>query len=341
MTRSARLVLTATLPAAILWLLCAPRLSAEEYRFPITNPLKSSLLPAGYPPPRVRYAMSFLEIRSDRRQVRFFENRHRLILAVFAQRTPAPLVFVVPGVGGYSLSEPALMLGEQLHGMGFHAVTLPDPLSWQYTLGVSESAVPGYLPLDAREYYDFLRRVVSHLQADQQLAVTGYSVVGYSFRGLLTAFLVREDAEQRAFAFTRAVLIDPAIDIKHAVGVVDGFFDAGHSISDARKDEISRAMVDVVMRLRNRPFTYELAGWATFSRTSTTSSCARRTSTPCALGWATGCIFTFAADTSGISGWTGIRTTCAASWPRRLTLADPRRADDTEPRGEGPSPPLT
>jgi pimeloyl-ACP methyl ester carboxylesterase len=154
------------------------------------------------------------------------------------------------------------MLGEQLHGMGFHAVTLPDPLSWQYTLGVSESAVPGYLPLDAREYYDFLRRVVSHLQAEQQLAVTGYSVVGYSFGGLLTAFLVREDAEQRAFAFTRAVLINPAIDIKHAVGVVDGFFDAGHAISDARKDEISRSMVDVVIRLRNRAFTYELAAWA-------------------------------------------------------------------------------
>jgi pimeloyl-ACP methyl ester carboxylesterase len=262
MTRSARLILAATLPAAMLWLLCVPRLSAEEYRFPIANPLKSSLLPAGYPPPRARYAMSFLEIRSDRRKVRFLENRHRLILAVFAQRTPAPLVFVVPGVGGYSLSEPALMLGEQLHDMGFHAVTLPDPLSWQYTLGVSESAVPGYLPLDSREYYELLRRVVAHLQAEQHLAITGYSVVGYSFGGLLTAFLVREDAEQRAFAFARAVLINPAIDLKHAVGVVDGFFDAGHSISDARKDQISRSMVDVVIRLRNRPFTYELAGWA-------------------------------------------------------------------------------
>jgi hypothetical protein len=87
-------------------------------------------------------------------------------------------------------------------------------------------------------------------------------VVGYSFGGLLTAFLVRADAEQRVFAFERAVLINPAIDIRHAVGTVDGFFDAGHSISDARKDQISRSMVDVVIKLRNRPLTYELAGWA-------------------------------------------------------------------------------
>ena len=219
-------------------------------------------MPAGYHPLRADYATSFLEIRPDRRNVPLLEGKNKVILGVFAQRVPASLVFVIPGVGGYALTEAALMLAEQFHDMGFHAVTLPNPLSWQYALGVSESTLPGFLPLDSREYYAFLKRVVAHLQADHQLAITGYSVTGYSFGGLLAAFLTRLDAEERAFGFERTVLMCPAIDIPHAIGVVDGFFAAGQSISEDRKAELSSAMVDVVIKLRNRALTPELASWA-------------------------------------------------------------------------------
>jgi pimeloyl-ACP methyl ester carboxylesterase len=236
--------------------------AADEYRFPIADPLRSSLLPAGYHPLRSDYALSFLEIRPDRRSVPLLEGKHKIILAVFAQRVPAPLVFVIPGVGGYALTEAALMLAEQLHDMGFHTVTLPDPLSWQYALGVSESTLPGYLPQDGREYYGFLKRVVEHLQAEHHLGITGYSVAGYSFGGLLTAFLARVDREERAFGFERAVLISPAIDLRHAIGVVDGFFASGRAIPETRKSEVSSAMVDVVIKLKNRALTPELVTWA-------------------------------------------------------------------------------
>jgi len=184
------------------------------------------------------------------------------VLAVFAQTTPAPLVFVIPGVGGSSLTEAALMLAEELHAMGFHAVTLPDPISLQYALGVSESALPGYLPLDAPEYYELLKRVAGHLSSERHLGITGYSVVGYSFGGLLAAFLTRQDAEQRAFGFARTVLINPAIDVRHAVDVVDGFYAAGSSIPDQRKGQLTRAMVGTVITLRNRRLTHALASWA-------------------------------------------------------------------------------
>jgi dienelactone hydrolase len=262
MTRAARRRLVGLAGAAALWLGAAASSVADEYRFPVADPLKASLLPAGYHPRRADYATSVLEVRAERRHVPRYEGKHRLILAVFAQRTPAPLVFVIPGVGGHALSEPALMLGEQLHALGFHAVTLPDPLSWQYALGVSESTLPGFLPVDAREYYDLLRRVAGHLATQHHLAITGHSVVGYSFGGLLAAFLARQDAEQRALGFARTVLINPAIDVRHAVDVVDGFYTAGDAIPEPRKAELSRAMVDTVIALKNRLLTAELARWA-------------------------------------------------------------------------------
>jgi pimeloyl-ACP methyl ester carboxylesterase len=248
--------------AAVASILLAPAASPDDYGFPVSDPLKSSLLPAGYSPLRSDYATSFLEVRTDRRSVPLFEGKHKLILAVFAQKVPASLVFVIPGAGGYALTEAALLLAEQFHDMGLHAVTLPDPLSWQYALGVSESTLPGYLPGDVREYYGFLKRVAEHLRTERQLEITGYSVAGYSFGGLLTAFLARLDSEERAFAFERAVVISPAIDLRHAVGVVDGFFAAGRAISEARRNEVSSAMVDVVIKLRNRSLNPELARWA-------------------------------------------------------------------------------
>ena len=72
------------------------------------------------------------------------------------------------------------MLAEQFYDMGLHAVTLPDPLSWHYALGVSESTLPGYLPQDSREYYVFLKRVAEHLKTEHHLGITGYSVAGDS-----------------------------------------------------------------------------------------------------------------------------------------------------------------
>ena len=248
--------------AAAAWILPAPIIAADEYRFPVADPLRASLLPAGYHPRRAEYATSFLEIRPDRRSVPRLEGKHRIILAVFSQRGPAPLVFVIPGAGGYALTETALMLAEQLHDMGLHAVTLPDPVSWQYALGVSESTLPGYLPLDSHEYYGFLKRVGQHLKDEHHLGITGYAVVGYSFGGLLTAFLARLDSAERAFAFERVVLISPAIDLRHAASVVDGFAASGESIPEPRRNEVSSRMVDVVIKLRNRPLTTELVRWA-------------------------------------------------------------------------------
>ena len=262
MKRAAPTAMALVVMATAARLLAAAVASADDYRFPIADPLKSSLIPAAYHPHRTDYLVSVLEVRADRWNVPRLQRKHKLALALFSQGGPAPLVFVIPGVGGSSLNESALMLAEQFHGMGFHAVTLPDPLSWQYALGVSESTLPGYLPLDSDEYYELLKRVAGHLKTEHRLRITGYSVAGYSFGGLLTGFLVRLDGEQRAFEFERAVVINPAIDLRHAIRVVDGFVSSGHSILESRKNTLLSSMVDGVIRLRNRPLTADLVRWA-------------------------------------------------------------------------------
>jgi len=74
MTRTARRRIAALAGALVLWLGPPVTPAAEEYRFPIADPLKASLLPAGYHPRRAGYAISLLEVRADRRNVPLLRN---------------------------------------------------------------------------------------------------------------------------------------------------------------------------------------------------------------------------------------------------------------------------
>ena len=60
-----RLCLGVLVRATAACILAASVSFADDYRFPIADPLKSSLLPAGYRPLRSDYATSFLEVRAD------------------------------------------------------------------------------------------------------------------------------------------------------------------------------------------------------------------------------------------------------------------------------------
>lgn len=241
---------------------------AADYPFPIKNPRAATLLAATYHS-ETPYRISFLEVRADRRAVPLYENMNQLMLGVFGQPGPAPLIFVIPGAGGYGLSNLGLMLAEQLHAMGFHAVTVPNPVSWQYAMGVSESTVPGFFPADAPEYYDLLARVEEHLRAEEKLDINGQSLVGVSLGGLMVAFLLQEDRVRaslpgrgRRLVFHKAVAINPSVDIRHAIDVVDGMvISAARALSPAVRDGLPGTLIDALLVALNYPVTLDRIKW--------------------------------------------------------------------------------
>ncbi len=223
------------------------------YLFPLQNPLLATLAAVSYGT-SVKYTKLALEIRPDRSQIRLVEGKHKIKLALFKQSRKAPLVFVISGLGGHGLSGASLLLAEGLYKKGYHVVTLPNPFSWQYVLGVSETATPGYMPSDSVEYYNFMKKVTSYIVKNEKVEVSSFSLVGYSLGGLLSVFLNQQDDLQHYFQFQKTVLLNPAIDLQYGFEVLDSYYREGSKLSYLQKANAFSTVVDLSIELANAPF---------------------------------------------------------------------------------------
>jgi pimeloyl-ACP methyl ester carboxylesterase len=226
----------------------AIRAKAEEtYQFPFKNPLIATIMSATNST-NVPYEILNIEPRHERRNIPLLENRNTIPMSLFLQHVKAPLAFVIAGAGGNGLSGTAQLLAGELFHLGYSAITLPDPVSWGYAISRSETALPGYVAGDAKEYYVFLQEVVRFLQAKTKIQISGYSILGYSLGGLLGAYIAPIDTNQHFFNFAKYVLINPAIDTQFGLKTLDSFYSAGNIIPQSRKEIILGGIIDMLSK---------------------------------------------------------------------------------------------
>lgn len=237
-------------------------LSESEYPFPIKDPYISSIS-SGANLPLAPYKIIKVEVRTDRRHVPLLEGRNAVPLGLFEQKNKtAPLAFVISGTGGTALSGTALYLASDLYLKGYHVVTLPDPISWHYVLGVSETSLPGDPLRDASEYYRFLQTVTEFLKNKINLKYTHVSLSGYSYGGLICGFLALEDAAQKVFNFNRIIILNPPMNTKHSLLLLDQYYDEGKKISRDRKDIILGSILNVAEEMLDHGFDLNIVGAA-------------------------------------------------------------------------------
>lgn len=230
----------------------AHTIGSQEYAFPIKDPYKATLS-AAIDHPLVQPQIISLVPRPERATVPLFEGRNNVFIGLYAQPKPAPLVFVIPGIGGDATSGEVEMLAEELFHLGYHAVTLPNPISWSYTLGVSESTLPGFMARDIPEYYLFMQMVSAQLKKQKMLQVQGYAVAGYSWGGLLVGFLLQEDLTRKVLNFKKALMINPALDLSVGIATLDQLESIGQSIPADQKDSIMAKLFSLASELLMKP----------------------------------------------------------------------------------------
>ncbi len=237
---------------ALVFISLTAKAELSEYDFPLKNPFLATLTAAANGT-KMKYKKVSIEIREDRRNVPLLEGRHLIAVGLFQQKGPAPVIFTIAGLGGSGTTGTSLMIAEILYKLGYTVITLPNPFSWQYTLGVSESATPGYMARDSKEYYLFMKKVTSYLTKSDGLQASSYSVVGFSLGGLFSTYLAKEDSSKMAFNFKKTVLINPAIDLKYGLQLIDSFYEGGRALSEARKAKVSDLLITVGSDLINAP----------------------------------------------------------------------------------------
>jgi len=119
----------------------------EEYRYPYRDPylatVTTAILNADGMTPRLKREAVHVPVLAGRRQLPALDGRDAVSVALYRQDHPAPLLFILAGIG----SNPYFGLGTYFawpfHQQGFHVAILPSPMSWNFARRPAEAARPG------------------------------------------------------------------------------------------------------------------------------------------------------------------------------------------------------
>ncbi|MEN6626335.1 MAG: VacJ family lipoprotein [Candidatus Sumerlaeia bacterium] len=172
--------------------------------------------------------------KTQERKVRAKATGEMLHYNLWLQPRPAPLVFILPGLGGHRASSMSAALAEMVYRQGFSAVTISSPFNWDFMTKGSSVDLPGYTPVDAADMYNALKAIRTDLNRRYDRRVTSYSVAGLSIGALHTLFISSLDEDK---VFSRYVAINPPLDVRHALEMLDNYYQAPLDWPAAERDE--------------------------------------------------------------------------------------------------------
>jgi hypothetical protein len=199
-----------------------------DYGYPFADPYEATVIgtPDEYRadlPAKVPAQLREVLALRGREVPEIFWYNATLGYSLAAQPGPAPLVFILPGTGAGFDSSKSVILQGALYQAGFHVVSLPSPLHPNFIVAASTSGRPGLLTEDAKDVYRVMELVRAWLE--DEIAITGYDLVGYSLGATQAAFVARLDEERRSFGFERVLLINPPVSLYRSAQVLDRLFE--------------------------------------------------------------------------------------------------------------------
>ena len=150
--------------------------------------------------------------------------RKPLFFSLWRQGNPAPIAFVMPGLGGHRKSERAMALAEIAYDAGYHVICFSNNFNWELIQAAPKGYLPGYLG-DDLELIDRLQEAAEEkLKKTLETGhVTGKpSVMGFSMGGWYTLNL----AAAHPSKFKHALSINPPLDLNNGLEALDRLFRA-------------------------------------------------------------------------------------------------------------------
>ncbi len=198
---------------------------AEDYGYPYRDPYlataTSALLDTNGQIPRPRRRVVHVPGLAGRNDLPTLEGRGHLSVALYRQSHPAPLLFILAGIGSNAYFGLGTYVAELFHQQGFHVVIVPSPMSWNFALAASRSGAPGFAPDDAHDLYDAMQRTLTVLKTSYQVEPTRIALMGASLGALEGAHLSVVDADEQKIGIDTYLLVNPPLDLNYAIKTVD------------------------------------------------------------------------------------------------------------------------
>ncbi|WP_022967117.1 alpha/beta fold hydrolase [Denitrificimonas caeni] len=190
-----------------------------DYQFPLTNAFEATI--AGTPSIFRPQLPDDADIKQRDYSLRLRPEREFTLPSNFwpvktfryrlaEQSGPAPLIFIIAGTGAHYSSSTMEYLKKLFYGAGFHVAQISSPTAYDFMVGASPYATPGYSPQDARDLYSVMQAIKKQ---QDNLEVTEWHLTGYSLGGLQAAFVSHLDEQEQAFNFKRVLLINPPVNL--------------------------------------------------------------------------------------------------------------------------------
>jgi hypothetical protein len=228
--------------AAGLVVIEAPRAQdyAYPYQDPITATLTSALIKGDDRDRAIRAATTteYLSIFPERELVKGVTGERQLVYKLYRQRAAAPLVFVVGGVGANVFSGLSRYTADLLFRDGFHVIVLPSPFNWNFTLTASRSALPGVTDEDAADIYNVMKLTLAAVRRNHGIEVTRIGAVGFSMGALQLAWVSEVDRIEGSLGIERFLLVNPPVELEHAVASIDELARAGGQFSRQERERL-------------------------------------------------------------------------------------------------------
>jgi phospholipid-binding lipoprotein MlaA len=222
--------------------------------------------------------------------------------SLWMQEKPAPIVFIIPGIGSHRSSTNAVKLAESAWQRGHSAVIVSSPFNPEFILSGLTATYPGFTPSDAEDLYRALGEIRANVEANHPGKVTSSSLMGYSLGGIATLFISqieRNATGPGALHFEKIVAINPAVNLEYASGRFDKYFEAPLLWPEAERRDLTTEAVkkayvlaqgedeDLIRKYKTLPFTRDgsefLIGLSTRAMTmQTIAACQERGGEPLA-----------------------------------------------------------
>ena len=146
----------------------------------------------------------------------------------------APLVFLLPGLGGHRLSRGSLALAEMAWQRGFSVVVISNALNFEFMQRASTVAVPGFAPVDAHDVHVALDAIDRDLALRARDRVSARVLMGYSLGAFHTFYIAASD-DRDLVRFDRFVTLDSPVSLLHGLDKLDDFYNAPMALPAATR----------------------------------------------------------------------------------------------------------
>jgi len=160
---------------------------------------------------------------------------NELTYKLWLQDKPAPLIVIIPGLGGSYSGIAPTALAEIFFNKGSSIIIISNPFSWEFLLNASSKLTPGYTPVDAQDTYNALNIIIKDIEKEYGKNIFPRKILlGYSLGALNTLFIADIDSKKKKINFNRFVALSPPVNLLYGLNQLDTFYDVWRKWPDEK-----------------------------------------------------------------------------------------------------------